>query len=181
MKIKEAKVKKRLLSIFTRYILLLLIAASNLWVFYFVFAPLTIYASYFLLDLFFDVSLIGNIIFISPSFPVEIIDACVAGSAYYLLLILNLSIPEIKITKRLKMILFSLFSFFILNVIRILFISILFASMVSWADSAHVLFWYLGSIFFVVLIWFMGVRAFKIGKIPFYSDFKFLSNLKKKR
>ncbi len=106
------KESKNFFGIFTRYLILILIGIPNLWLFYLIFTPLTIYPVFFLLNLFFDASLFGNLILLNKSFSIEIINACVAGSAYYLLLILNLSIP-MKINKRLKILVY----FFIILII----------------------------------------------------------------
>ena len=105
---------------------------------------------------------------------IELIKACVAGSAYYLLFILNMSVPKIKITKRLKMILFSFITLLIINLLRIFALSVMYVNHVSWFGLAHKLFWYAGSIIFVLLIWFHQVKKYKIKEIPFYSDLKFL-------
>jgi exosortase/archaeosortase family protein len=175
-KIKNTKFKfSALFEIFIRYIILASLSIYNLWIFYFIFTPLTVYASYFLLHLVYSqISLVNNLILISGNFPIELIGACVAGSAYYLLLILNLSIPKIKILDRAKLILFSFLSFFIINVLRIFILSMIYVNGVSWFDTAHILLWYLGSIVFVVGIWFAGVKILKIKGIPFYSDLKYL-------
>lgn len=168
-------------SIIARYLIMLVAGIPNFWFFYLIFTPLTIYAVYFFLNLFYqDVSLMSNIILVN-SMPIEIIDACVAGSAYYLMLILNLSIPNIKIKKRLLLLLFSFSLFFIANVLRIVFSSYLLVSGTTWFDFAHKLFWYAGSILFVVGIWFFGIKIFKVKEIPFYSDLKFLFSFVKKK
>jgi exosortase/archaeosortase family protein len=175
------KTSKQFIDILIRYAILIIVALPNFWLFYLIFTPLTIYPIYFLLSLFFDPSLVRNIIFIDE-FPIELIPACIAGSAYYLLLILNLSTPKIKLKKRAKMILFSFTSLLILNILRIFLLSLVFVSGNSLFDIAHKLFWYLGSTIFVVGIWFIEVKLFKIKEIPFYSDMKFLykkSKLKK--
>lgn len=171
-------------SILSRYIFLLLIGLFALNIFYEIFRPLTIYPVYYLLKIFFNASLNSNIIFIGVS--IEIIDACVAGSAYFLLLILNLSIPDINMPKRIKMIVFSFLSLLIINIVRIFFLSILAESGSSLFDVTHKFFWYSLSIVFVVCIWFIEVKLFKIKQIPLYSDLKFLyeksafNSLKKK-
>ena len=167
------KIIKQFIDIFVRYGILILVALPNLWIFYFIFTPLTIYPAYFLFGLIFDSFLIGNIIFIE-GFPVEIIKACVVGSAYYLLLILNLSVPKIKFQKRIKMIGFSFIFLLIINILRIFFLGTIFISNSSWFDISHKLFWNLGSVVFVIGIWFVEVKLFKIKGIPFYSDFRFL-------
>jgi exosortase/archaeosortase family protein len=173
------KVSRQFLDIVTRYFILIFLALPGFAIFYFVFAPLTIYPTYFLLSLFFDVSLMGNIIFINK-IPIELIGACIAGSAYYLLSILNLSTPKIKLQKRVKMIFLSFGIFLIINILRIFLMSVLFMSGSSFFDITHRLFWYIGSIVFVVGIWFSEVKLFKIKEIPFYSDIKFLYKQSKK-
>ena len=178
---KNKKNFQSLLSIFIRYLILIITGVPNFWLFYFLFTPLTVYVSYFFLKLFYEnILLIGNMIIVN-SIPIEIIEACVAGSAYYLMLILNLSIPNIKIKKRLLLLLFSFSLFFIVNIIRIIVSSSLLVSGATWFDFAHKLFWYAGSIVFVVGIWFLSVKLFKIKEIPFSSDIKHLFSLSRKR
>jgi len=172
------------LKIFIRYLIIVLIAIPNLFVFYFIFTPATIYPVFGAFKIFFkEVLLIGNTFKISGEFFIEIIPACIAGSAYYLLFILNLSIPKIKIKKRVKMILFSFSFLLILNILRILFLSLIFVYLPenqNLFNITHKLFWYLGTTIFVVLIWFIEVKAFKIKEIPVYSDIKYLyKNLRK--
>ena len=161
----------KILDFLLRYILLILIALPNLAIFYYIFTPLTIYPVYYLLDIFFNASLIGNIIKISCT-PIAIIDSCIAGAAYYLLLILNLSTPNIKTMQRIKMILISFASLLILNILRIFLLSALSLSHSVWFDLTHKLFWYILSIVIVIGIWFAQVKYYKIKEIPFYSDLK---------
>lgn len=163
-------------SIIIRYAILLIAALPNFWIFYFIFTPLTLYPVYFILSLFFDSTLLGNVIFLGnyPS-PIEIVNACVAGSAYYLLLIFNLSVPNIKFSKRIKMICFAFSSFLIINIVRIVLLSIIFVLKPDIFDISHKLSWYVGSIILVVGIWFIEVKKFKIKDIPFYSDVKSIS------
>jgi len=167
------KISKKFTDILIRYSILVLVAIPNLWIFYFIFTPLTLYPVYFLLNIFFPASLTGTTILIN-NYPIELIPACIAGAAYYLLLILNLSVPDIKFQKRIKMILFSFTFLLILNILRIFSLSLIFLSGNSLFDITHKLFWYLGSTVFVVGIWFIEVKIFKVKKIPIYSDFKFL-------
>jgi exosortase/archaeosortase family protein len=176
---KKGKKKKSigfLQSILIRYAILLITALPSFWIFYFIFTPLTLYPVYLILSLFFNTALLGNVIFLGnyPS-PIEIVNACVAGSAYYLLLIFNLSIPNIKFYKRIKMIGFAFASFLIVNVMRIVILSIIFILKPSIFDISHKLSWYVGSIILVVGIWFLEVKKFKIKEIPFYSDVKSIS------
>ena len=169
-----------LLDIVVRYFILIIVGILNNWIFYLFFTSLTIYPVYFLLNIFFDASLSSNFIIINRSLPIEIIGACVAGSAYYLLLILNLSTPQIKLEKRIGILLFSFLILLAVNILRIFLLSIMLVLGLSFFDVAHKIFWYVGSVVFVVLIWFGSVKLFKIKEIPFYSDIKvLLSNLRK--
>lgn len=165
--------------IILRYLVLIIFGISNAVIFYFLFTSLTIYPVYFLLNLFFDASIASNVLTIS-NIPIEIIGACIAGSAYYLLLILNLSTPGIKLGKRILVLLFSFSSLLIINILRIFLLSTLLISGNSFFDVAHKLFWYVGSVLFVVLIWFLSVKLFRIKEIPFYSDVTFLLNHSRK-
>lgn len=178
------KVSKQFLDILIRYTILVLVAIPNLWIFYFIFTPLTVYPVYFLLNLFFKASLSGNVINIINIISIEMIAACIAGSAYYLLLILNLSTPKLNLKKRLNIIAFTFFFFLIINILRVFLLSLMAISGSPWFDITHKIFWYTGSIIFVIGIWFAGVKLFRIREIPFYSDIRFLykkSGLKLKK
>ena len=171
----------KLKNIFIRYLILILVSIPGIYLFYFLFRDLTIYPVYFLLSLFYKVSLTGTTILISNSIPIEIIGACIAGSAYGLLLILNLSTPKIKALKRIKMISLSFLVLLIANILRIFLLSIMFVSKSSLFDFTHKFLWYLVSTLFVVAIWFAQVKYYKIKQIPFYSDIKyFVKKIKKK-
>jgi exosortase/archaeosortase family protein len=162
---------KDFLNVAIRYLLLVLVAIPNLYLFYTIFTPLTIYPVYFLLKIFFNVSLNFNTLSIN-NFLIHIIPACIAGSAYYLLLILNLSIPKIDLKKRLKIIGFAFLSLLILNIIRIFILISISLYNLELFNITHKIFWYLVSIIFVVGIWFIEVKIFRIKEIPFYSDMK---------
>lgn len=175
------KEMKPIWDILIRYLVLILVGLTNSWIFYLIFTLITIYPAYFLLSLFFTPSLASNVIILN-NVPIEIIGSCIAGSAYYLLLILNLATPGIKIKKRIGIFLFSSLAFLVLNISRIVLLSIMFVSGISLFDITHKLFWYLGSTIFVVGIWFLSVKLFKIKEIPFYSDIMFLlKNSKQKK
>ena len=169
-------IKEILFSIFIRYAILVLLALNNLWLFYLIFTPLTIYPVLFLLGLFFDVSIQEGVIRVNDCFPMQVIGPCIAASAYYLLLILNLSIPNQTLLRRIKMISFAFISFLIINIIRIFVLAMLFISKSSLFDITHMVFWYALSILFVIGIWFLEVRIFKLKEIPLYSDIKSIYN-----
>jgi len=165
-----------------RYLLIVLVAIPNLYLFYFLFTPLTIYPLYFILNVFFDITLSGSSLIIN-SYQIHIIDACVAGAAYYLLFALNMAIPGIKFKQRAKMIAFSFLSLLVLNLIRILSLILILFYGASLFDITHKFFWYFLSTLLVVLIWFAEVKIFKLKEIPFYTDILNLYNksiLKKK-
>ena len=158
--------------VIVRYLVLLLLAFPNLALFYIIFTPLTIYLVFWILNIFFNITLSSPFI-IFESFRVEIIDACVAGAAYYLLTVLNLSTP-MRTKVRVKALLFSFAALLILNIIRIVALVLVFIYGVNYFDITHKFFWYALSSIFVVIIWFAEVKLFKIGNIPIYTDLKYL-------
>lgn len=162
---------KGFFEIFLRYTLLVILGIPNLFIFYFIFTPLTLYASFYALNSLYGATLLeGNIIFLK-SIYIELIPACIAGAAYYLLLILNLSTP-MKIKKRLKSLLFLFSSFLILNIIRIIIFASLALHGSQYFDISHNIVWYLGSTLFVIALWFANIFLFKISSLPLYSDLK---------
>jgi exosortase/archaeosortase family protein len=174
------EMKKRLKDILLRYLIMIVVAIPELWIFYAIFTPLTVYPTYLFLSLFFDVSISGNIIGITNLAPIEIVDACVAGSAYYLLFILNMATPKISRKNRLKIIGVSFLALLILNLLRLFILSFLHASGSGLFYVTHQIFWYSANLVFVAGIWFFMVRKYKLKEIPFYSDVKYILNLKKK-
>jgi len=167
------KGSRKYIDIFARYLIIILIALPNLFIFYKIFTPLTTLPVFFLINIFFNATLSGTTILLQH-ISIEIIPACVAGSAYYLLFILNLSVPQIKLSKRIKMVLFAFVTLLLVNIIRIFLLSLMAISGSSYFDITHKIFWYLLSIVFVVGIWFTEVKIFKIKQIPVYSDLKSL-------
>ncbi len=167
------KDQKEFLSIIVRYGLLLILSLGGLWIFYFIFTPLTIYPLYFVLNYFFGATLNRTTIMVM-SIPIEIIKACVAGSAYYLLLMFNLSTSNIKINQRLKMIIFSFLIFLMVNLLRIFVLTILYITGSPVFDIIHKLSWYAGSTVLVICVWFYQVKIYSLKNIPFYSDLKFV-------
>ncbi len=178
------KNSKNFTGIIARYLILVLVALPNLWLFYLIFTPLTVYATNLSLGLVFDTVLIKNIIVVNNEIPIEIIDACIAGSAYYLLLVLNLSTSKINLKKRIGMLALAFGSFFVINVLRIFVLTVILLSDFTFFVLTHKIFWYFMSTIFVIMIWFAEVKVFKIKEIPFYSDMKLLygkSHFKKSR
>jgi exosortase/archaeosortase family protein len=164
--------KDGLILILLRYLFLVLIAIPNLFLFYKIFTPLTVYPVYFLLNLFFNASLNNTSIFIN-NLEISLINACIAGAGYYLLTILGFSIP-MKYRKRIKLILLGFGMFLALNIVRIFVLSIMAIYGFSYFDITHKLLWYVLSTVFVVGIWFLNIKILNIKEIPFYEDLKVL-------
>jgi len=184
-------------SLVLRYVLLLILGLGNLFIFYLIFTPLTVYPVSWLIGISDEATLMrgtytkvcelsegtfleslgcmNTTIFFREYFA-SIIPACIAGAAYYLLLILNLTTP-MPFKKRVKSITFLFVSFLILNVLRIFFFALFFASKnYEIFNIAHTASWYFGSTVLVILIWFSNVLIFKISEIPIYSDLKSIIN-----
>ncbi len=200
--------KKEIYLIFARYFSLIILGISNLFIFYFIFTPLTFYPSYWLIHLIYGASisqsaatqvcssitsltffpeLFSNIACIDTTiffkgYYASIIPACIAGAAYYLLTILNLTTPMPQKT-RIKSFLFVLTSFLILNILRITLFAVLFVEKgYAFFDAAHIAAWYFGSTALIAVIWFANITIFKIKAIPVYTDLKNLfSSIAKKR
>ena len=166
--------KKDLWKILIRYLILVLVAIPGFGYIYWLLSPLTVYPVAFLLNFLYNMQLMGNTILLNKIVLIEIIGACIAGSAYYFLLILNLSVPKTGWKKRIYMLLFAFGTFLIINILRIFILSVIYMSGSSLFDITHKVFWYLGSTLFVIMIWFIEVKIFKIKQIPFYSDIKTL-------
>ncbi len=174
------RLKFNLPSFVIRYLLLVFVAIPDLWIFYTIFTPLTVYPVYFISKIFFSASLSNSIILLNGQVPIDLIKACIAGSAYYLLLILNLSVPNFKIIKRIEMILFSFLSLLIFNIIRIMILISIYMSGNLSFDLVHEFFWYGLSTVLVLFIWFLEVKIYRIKDIPIYSDIKSLIQYIKK-
>jgi len=162
--------------IILRYLILLTLAFSNLYLFYLIFTPLTVYPVFWILDLISGSSLLGNTIVFKGNY-IELIPACIAGAAYYLLFILNLTTP-MSLDKRIKSLIFINFTFLLLNIARIILFAVLLISGYQYFNFAHTLVWYFGSTVLVVIVWFVNVKFFNISSIPVYTD---LANLYKLR
>ena len=165
--------------IFIRYIILLCLVLS-LAVIYKILTPITLFSTAGLLGFIYETATLNDFIIINKSIVIQIIPACVAGSAYLLLLILNLS-TQMNIKKRIYSIVFSVIMLFVINIIRIFILSMLLINEFRFFDLTHKVLWYGLSIVFVVGIWFLTAYLFKVKDIPVYSDFKyFIKGIAKK-
>lgn len=165
-------VNRFVLDISLRYVILLVIALK-LDLIYNIFTPLTLHLSNFIINIFYSNSYIQNNSIFIDSLEVSLIPACIAGSAYLLLIILNLS-TDMTINKRIKSLFFIIISFLMVNSIRITYLSYLYKEDLNYFDFTHQLTWYLGSTIFLVIIWFINIKLFKIKNIPIFTDVKCL-------
>ena len=173
------EVEKRLAWIFFRYLVILVSALGSLFIFYSVFTPLTIYPVYLLLSLLYQVILSGNSLFIGGA-KIVLIDACIAGAAYYLLFLLNMATP-MKLKTRIYSLIFAFGLFLIVNVLRIFLFSVMVLNSFEYFDLTHLLFWYFLSSIIVFLIWIWTVKLFNVDEIPFWSDLKYIYSLTKSK
>ncbi|MBU2576805.1 MAG: pacearchaeosortase [Nanoarchaeota archaeon] len=169
---------KKIIGLFARYLSLLLLGANLYFFRDKILTPLTIKASSGILSIFSPTTVADNIIRFK-GIMIEIIPACVAASAFFLLLFLILSATEIKPGKRALIIILSTLTLFIINILRIVLLAGL--ARTSFFQLAHLFFWHLISTIFVVGIWFSMVKIFKIKSIPVYSDIMYFRSLIKPR
>lgn len=168
------KEQSKILELFTRYFLIILIGLNNLYILYAFLTPLTIYTISTALSTFTTTSVMENIIHIN-GLTIQIIPACVAGAAFYLLLILVLSTADINLKTRIKATATAFAIFFALNITRILVLIPI--TDTPHFETIHWIFWHLVSTLFVVGTWLVVVKLYKIKPIPIYSDIKYLSSL----
>lgn len=167
---------KDIIALLARYIILLLLAINNLFIIYQLFAPLTIYPVFFIINLLYSpASLLGNAISFSNS-SIILVNACIAGAAYYFLIFLNISTP-MPLKTRIKSLAFFILSFLFLNILRIVIFSVLFNAGFTYFNFAHKLTWHLGSTLLLIMLWLINIRLFSIKNIPIYTDIKSIIKL----
>jgi exosortase/archaeosortase family protein len=165
---------KSIVEIFSRYLLIIVLGLGNLYLFYKFLTPITISILDSILSLSGESLVIGNSIHFKRVI-FEIIPACIAGSAFYLMFILVFSTREIEFRKRLTVLLSSFVLLFFFNMSRLVFlVSIVRA---SYFEAVHWFLWNFVSVIFVVGIWVLMVYLFRLKTIPIYSDLKYLFDL----
>jgi len=170
------KQSKGVFKLFARYISVLILGLGNLYLFYKILTPLTVHVTNFVIMIFTETNLINTIIYLTEiGFAIEIVPACVAGSAFYLILLLIMSTADIKPEIRIKAILTSFALLFALNVLRILLLVPM--ATASYFETVHWVSWHFISIVFVVGVWVLIVNTYKIKSIPVYTDLKYLKSL----
>ena len=112
---------------------------------------------------------------------INLIPACIAVSAYYLLFLLVSFTKDLSLKKSLKIFFSGFLILLLANVLRIIFLTLVRIKFGKyWFDALHLGMWYFVSGIFVALTWVFLVKKFKIKEVPFYSDFKYLYKLTKK-
>lgn len=163
---------KQAIGILTRYIFLIVLGLFGFSFLYKTLAPITVYPVFSILNI-----LYNDVVFQSPNVllisgdSIVLVEACIAGAAYFLLLILNLTTP-LSIKTRAKSLAFIFISFLLLNIIRIVVFTFLYLSWNDIFNITHMLFWYIGSTILLVFIWFFNVYLFKIKSTPIYTDMR---------
>ena len=177
---KQKKQNFNLVDLAARYGLALALSINSLFIFYYIFGPLTFYPVLFILKLFYSAGLSGLELLIVNSYEISLVDACIAGSAYYMLAILNLTTRGIAFFKRIKIFFLDAALLLALNILRIVILAILLVESSALFDVMHFIFWHVVSVAFVVFIWLFTIKIYKIKEIPVWSDILYLKSLMKK-
>jgi len=95
-----------------RYLFLLILGVFAFDFIYFIFTPLTSLPSFFLISIAYPDAVLNNINIIGVlGDSIVLIEACIAGAAYYFLLILNLTTP-MALKTRIKSLFFLIFGIY---------------------------------------------------------------------
>ncbi len=167
------RVTIELRNIFVRYFMIVIFGLGNLWLVYRLVTPLTIYGSGYLLSIFYDVSIFGSVLLIE-GLKFEIVNACVAGSAYYLLFVLAFSTKVNAWKRSLQLVLIGWGMLLVFNIGRIIVLINMGIGGSDYFDIVHKVFWYGLSTVFVLVAWFFSAYILKVKGIPVYSDFRYI-------
>ena len=163
-----------LFNLFARYLVIVLLGLGNLYFFYKILTPLTVNTVTKILSLFSEVTITHSTLYLD-GLTIEMIPACIAGAAFYLLTILVFSTPNLKPRIRFLALFTSLLFLFILNVLRIIILISIAGTL--YFNAAHWIFWHLVSTIFIVAIWIAVIRMYNIKGIPVLSDLEYLYSL----
>lgn len=140
-----------------------------------IFSKPTIYLSYYSLKLLsYNPILMDNNITINQT-TLTFIPACVATSAYYLLIALIFLTKDLKLKTITYSIIIGSSLILLFNILRVdilVFILLNFSN--NLFDTLHLFIWKFLSGIYVALVWLLLVKIFKIKTIPIYSDVKYL-------
>ena len=128
--------------------------------------PLTVYPAYFIINLFYSVSFVGNSFVISNSI-VNFIPACIAVAAYALLFLLIIFTKGIGLKKSVKIFLIGSGLILVMNVLRIDLLLIILVELGNgYFDKVHLLFWHFVSGVYVAFVWIYLVKKFRVSGVP---------------
>lgn len=168
------KQKNKILFIFLRYLLIILLILSSSWI-YEIFNYPTLRLTYFSLNLFDDIITISPNIFLFDGNYIELTSSCISPYAYLLFFILILSCSNISLKKIIFLFITCSITFLLINVSRSVLLAILINNQLF--SLVHYFLWHFLSTIIVILIWFFYSYLFKIKSVPFYSDLNYLYNL----
>jgi exosortase/archaeosortase family protein len=152
-----------------RYGLVAILGALALEPLYWFLTPLTVQTVKILISTVTSVTLLGETTLYIKGEYISLVPACIAGAAYYLLLICACTIP-LTWKERGKVLGISWGLLFVFNVIRILGTTYLATTGNSLFTVTHAFFWYAGSTVMVILCWILTTTYCKIQTIPFVTD-----------
>ena len=122
--------------------------------------PITVNLSYITL-LYYNPILAADVIVIH-GIPFSFIEACIATSAYYLIILLTLLTKDITLKQRIKLIFIGSLLILLMNLFRIfllIFVTINYGF--YWFEIIHLAFWKFLSGIYVALVWILLVRYYK--------------------
>ncbi len=142
--------------------------------FSFFLTPITVYGSYILLVSFLDIVMKENFLIVN-GFPFEIVEACVATTAYYLLWLLCFLTKDIKLKIRLKLLLYGFLLILGMNLFRVaLLVFIAMKYGFAWFTLVHLAFWNFVTGIYVALVWIFLVMKFRVYSVPVCDDLRTL-------
>ena len=103
----------------------------------------------------------------------DFIEACIAGSAYFLFSLLVVFTKGINLKKNIKLVGYGFLLILGMNVLRIiiLILVLLYAGQ-NWFDIIHLTFWWFVGGIYIAIVWIFLTKKLKIKTIPVYSDIK---------
>ncbi len=159
--------------LFLRLILALVIAFSYK-VLYLIIAPMTFYFSYLMLKPFYHPEILEGAMRVDSTI-LNFVPACYALLAYLLLALLIVFTKDIGLVKGVKMFVLGSFIILVANLIRIfIIVFVLVEKGVNYFNTLHLVTWKIISTVFVVVLWILLCKEFKVKTIPVYSDLKAL-------
>lgn len=166
------------LKIYSKELALRILAALALGIFrsifYIIFTPLTLHWSYFFFNIFVPESALVGTKLLTFTNSFDFVPACTAASAYMLLAFLVLLTKDIRPVERLKMFVYGSLAILAFNLVRIELLLFFFFKFNQAYPAVHLFFWKFMSTVFVVAVWLILAKIYKIKSIPIYSDLKYI-------